>query len=222
MKFDPAKADFPFSAEDLSGKRACKAALQQELGLPVRDDRPLAVLISRLTDQKGLDLLAGCLGSLLYNGVQVAILGTGDPHYEGILSGMAYSNEDMAIRLAFDEPLSQRMYAGADMLLMPSLFEPCGLNQMIAMAYGTLPVVRETGGLVDSVIPYNQYTGEGTGFSFHNPTAWELENCVLTAARVFWDNKEHWERLQKQAMAQDFSWKNSAKAYRAIYRHILG
>ena len=220
-KFDPQKAAFPFSAADMSGKRECKAALQQELGLPVRDDAPLAVLISRLTDQKGLDLLAGCLGSLLYNNVQIAILGTGDPHYEGMLCNAANANENMAIRLAFDEPLSQRMYAGADMLLMPSLFEPCGLNQMIAMAYGTLPVVRETGGLQDSVIPYNQFTGEGTGFSFRGTSAWELENCVLTAARVFWDNREHWEGLQKQAMAQDFSWKNSAKAYRAIYRKIL-
>ena len=220
-QYDPAKAAFPFSAEDFSGKKACKAALQEELGLPVREDAPLAVLISRLTDQKGLDLLAGCLGQLLDNDIQIAILGTGDPHYEGMLSSAASVSPNMTVRLAFDEPLSRRMYAGADLLLMPSLFEPCGLNQMIAMAYGTLPVVRETGGLRDSVVPYNQYTGEGNGFSFQNASAWELANCVLTAAWVYRERREDWERLQRAAMARDFSWKASAKAYRAIYRSLL-
>ena len=221
-KFDPGKALHPFSAEDLSGKAACKAALQQELGLPVRPETPLMVLISRLTDQKGLDLLAGCLGQVLQQDVQLAILGTGDEHYERLFASAASMAPDkMALRLTFDEPLSQRMYAGADMLLMPSLFEPCGLNQMIAMAYGTLPLVRETGGLKDSVIPYNKFTGQGTGFGFRNPSPWELEQCILTAAAVYRENKDAWASLQRQAMAQDFGWKASAKQYMAIYRKLL-
>ena len=114
------------------------------------------------------------------------------------------------------------MYAAGDMLLMPSLFEPCGLSQMIAMGYGTLPVVRETGGLKDSVIPYNQYTGEGTGFSFRNPSGEELKNCILSALEVYRTQPEVWQRLQMQAMAQDFSWKNSAKQYLNIDRKIMG
>ena len=220
-KFSPAKAVFPFSAEDMSGKAQCKAALQQELGLPVRSEVPLLVLISRLTDQKGLDLLSGCIGWVLQQDVQIAILGTGDPHYEWMLSCTANSVPDrMVVRLAFDEALSQRMYAGADLLLMPSLFEPCGLNQMIAMAYGTLPIVRETGGLKDSVIPYNKYTGEGNGFSFAGPSAQELGDTIITAARLFWDQPEAWDNLRKQAMAMDFGWKNSARAYRELYRAL--
>ena len=221
-KFDPMAAAFPFSAADMSGKAQCKAALQEELGLPVRDDAPLAVLISRLTDQKGMDLLAGCLNWVLEQNIQICILGTGDIKYEQMLTGMSWSHPDrMVLRLAFDEALSQRMYAGADLLLMPSLFEPCGLNQMIAMAYGTLPIVRETGGLKDSVQPYNKYTGEGTGFSFQHASAQELGDTIIRAARLFWDDHEAWNALRQHAMAQDFGWKNSAKAYLQIYRNLL-
>ncbi len=221
-KYTPATALRPFSAEDLSGKAICKAELQAELGLPVRADVPLIVLISRLTDQKGLDLLAGCLGRLLGQDIQLAILGTGDDHYAQLLQSAAHIAPDkMAVRLTFDEPLSQRMYAGADMLLMPSLFEPCGLNQMIAMAYGTLPVIRETGGLRDCVIPYNRYTGQGNGFGFRNANAQELEGCILTAVQLYREAPEEWDKLRRQAMAQDFGWKASAKKYMAIYKHLL-
>ena len=221
-KYSPAAATHPFSAEDLSGKAQCKADLQQELGLPVDPDVPLMVLISRLTDQKGLDLLAGCLGSVLQQNVQVAILGTGDEHYHHLLGSFASLCPDrMAAKFEFNEPLSMRMYAGADFLLMPSLFEPCGLNQMIASAYGTLPIVRETGGLRDSVTAYNKYTGEGTGFSFRNVSAQELESCIRYALKVYHNDKEALLRLQKQAMARDFGWKASAKQYMAIYRKIL-
>ncbi len=220
-KYDPKKALVPFSPEDMSGKARCKAQLQEELGLPVRADVPLVVLISRLTDQKGMDLLAGCLPELLRQDLQIAILGTGDATYERLLADAAAAAPDhLAVRLAFDEPLSLRMYAGADMLLMPSLFEPCGLNQMIAMAYGTLPVVRETGGLRDSVVPYNKFTGEGTGFGFRNPSAWELEQCLLTAAALYRQEKEAWASLQQQAMAQDFGWRASARQYMAVYQKI--
>lgn len=221
-KYDPKKTAFPFTAEDLSGKALCKAQLQAELGLPVRSEAPLMVLISRLTDQKGLDLLAGCLGSLLQQDVQVAILGTGDEHYHHLLSSYASLRPDrMAVRFEFNEPLSLRMYAGADLLLMPSLFEPCGLNQMIAMAYGTLPIVRETGGLRDSVTPYNKYTGEGTGFSFRNVSAQDLEDCINRAIRLFWDEPDTFDALRLSAMAKDFGWKASAKQYMTIYRKLL-
>jgi starch synthase len=220
-KYDPAQAKHPFSAEDFSGKAACKADLQQELDLPVKPDTPLLVLVSRLTDQKGLDLLSGCLGRLLSQDLQIAILGTGDEHYQRMLSAAAaMAPEKLAVRLTFDEPLSLRMYAAGDLLLMPSLFEPCGLNQMIAMAYGTLPVVRETGGLKDSVIPYNKYTGQGTGFGFRNPNSQELEQCVLTAVDLYHQDKAAWESIQRQAMAQDFGWKASAKQYMSIYRKL--
>ncbi len=221
-KYSPETAVYPFSAEDLSGKAACKAALQEELGLPVRPDVPLVILISRLTDQKGLDLLMGCMGQVLSSDIQMAILGTGDEHYEGVLRNAAtLAGGKLAVRLTFDEELSMRMYAGADLLLMPSLFEPCGLNQMIAMRYGTLPLVRETGGLRDSVVPYNKYTGQGTGFGFRNPNSQELEDCLLTACALYRENPEAWTELQHQAMAQDFSWKSSARQYTDIYKKLL-
>lgn len=221
-KFSPETAPVPFSAEDMTGKAACKAALQRELGLPENPDTPLMVLISRLTDQKGLDLLAGAMPELIHQDIQLAILGTGDAHYQDLFQGCAAALPNkVALRCTFDEPLSFRMYAGADLFLMPSLFEPCGLSQMISMAYGTLPLVRETGGLKDSVIPYNMFTGEGTGFSFCNASAEELKNCILTATALYRDNKPVWQQLQSQAMAQDFGWKASAKKYMAVYRQIL-
>jgi starch synthase len=221
-KFSPEKALFPFSQEDLSGKENCKAALQQELGLPQRADTPLLVLISRLTDQKGLDLLAGALGELAQQDLQLAVLGTGDEAYERLLGNYAAAfPEKISLQCAFDEPLSCRMYAGADMLLMPSLFEPCGLSQMIAMGYGTLPIVRETGGLRDSVIPYNQYTGEGTGFRFSQASAQDLKNCVLAVVELYRQEPDTWKQLQAQAMAQDFGWKASAKEYLSVYQQIL-
>lgn len=221
VKFSPASAPTAFSSEDMAGKAACKAALQEELGLPVKADTPLMVLISRLTDQKGLDLLAGAMNDLIKEDMQLAILGTGDEHYERLFQNFAAALPDkVAIRCAFDEPLSCRMYAGADLFLMPSLFEPCGLSQMISMAYGTLPLVRETGGLKDSVEPYNQYTGEGTGFSFRNPSAEDLKNCIFSALDVYRNAPQAWQQLQSQAMARDFGWKASAKAYMKVYRKI--
>ena len=222
-KFSPEKATHPFSAEHMAGKAECKAELQRELGLPERPDTPLLVLISRLTDQKGMDLLAWAMEGLVHQELQLAVLGTGEDRYQRLLGNYAAAfPEKVAFRCTFDEPLSCRMYAAGDLLLMPSLFEPCGLSQMIAMGYGTLPVVRETGGLKDSVIPYNQYTGAGTGFSFCNPSGEELKNCVLTALDVYHSHPDAWHQLQKQAMEQDFGWKASARQYMDIYRKILG
>lgn len=219
--FDPAtdkRIAANYTVEDRSGKTVCKAKLQEELGLEVRDDRPLMVMVTRLTRQKGLDLVMYALDRILAGGVQVAVLGTGDRDYE---DGLRYFQDKypgtMAARIEFDPALSQRMYAAADMFLMPSKFEPCGLSQIIAMRYGTLPIVRETGGLKDTVIPYNEFTGEGTGFSFSNFNGDEMGDAVFRAARLFWDNREAWNQLVTQAMSQDFSWTRSADKYLDLY-----
>lgn len=219
--FDPAtdkRIAANYTVEDRSGKAVCKAKLQEELGLEVRDDRPLMVMVTRLTRQKGMDLVMYALDRILAGGVQVAVLGTGDRDYE---DGLRYFQDkypgNMAARIEFDPALSQRMYAAADMFLMPSKFEPCGLSQIIAMRYGTLPIVRETGGLKDTVIPYNEFTGEGTGFSFSNFNGDEMGDAVFRAARLFWDNRDAWNQLVTQAMSQDFSWTRSADKYLDLY-----
>lgn len=219
--FDPAtdkRIAANYTIDDRSGKAVCKAKLQEELGLEVRDDRPLMVMVTRLTRQKGMDLVMYALDRILSGGVQVAVLGTGDRDYE---DGLRYFQDKypgtMAARIEFDPALSQRMYAAADMLLMPSKFEPCGLSQIIAMRYGTLPIVRETGGLKDTVIPYNEFTGEGTGFSFSNFNGDEMGDAVFRAARLFWDNRDAWNQLVTQAMSQDFSWTRSADKYLDLY-----
>lgn len=219
--FDPAtdkRIAANYTVEDRSGKAVCKAKLQEELGLEVRDDRPLMVMVTRLTRQKGMDLVMYALDRILAGGVQVAVLGNGDRDYE---DGLRYFQDKypgtMAARIEFDPALSQRMYAAADMFLMPSKFEPCGLSQIIAMRYGTLPIVRETGGLKDTVIPYNEFTGEGTGFSFSNFNGDEMGDAVFRAARLFWDNREAWDQLVTQAMSQDFSWTRSADKYLDLY-----
>lgn len=219
--FDPAtdkRIAANYTVEDRSGKAVCKSKLQEELGLEVRDDRPLMVMVTRLTRQKGMDLVMYALDRILAGGVQVAVLGTGDRDYE---DGLRYFQDKypgtMAARIEFDPALSQRMYAAADMFLMPSKFEPCGLSQIIAMRYGTLPIVRETGGLKDTVIPYNEFTGEGTGFSFSNFNGDEMGDAVFRAARLFWDNRDAWNQLVTQAMSQDFSWTRSADKYLDLY-----
>ena len=219
--FDPAtdkRIAANYTVDDRGGKAACKAKLQEELGLEVRDDRPLMVMVTRLTRQKGMDLVMYALDRILAGGVQVAVLGTGDRDYE---DGLRYFQDKypgtMAARIEFDPALSQRMYAAADMFLMPSKFEPCGLSQIIAMRYGTLPIVRETGGLKDTVLPYNEFTGEGTGFSFSNFNGDEMGDAVFRAARLFWDNRDAWNQLVTQAMSQDFSWTRSADKYLDLY-----
>jgi starch synthase len=207
----------------VEGKAACKAALQEELGLEVNPQRPLIAMVSRLTKQKGLDLVTYALEQLLSRNVQVAVLGTGDREYEDSFRYFDWKYQgSMSARIAFDLGLSKRMYAGADLFMMPSLFEPCGLSQMISMRYGTLPIVRETGGLRDSVIPYNQYTGEGTGFSFANFNGEELIDCTLAACEVFWTNPAAWQQLQQQAMATDVSWTKAAGSYCGLYHDVLG
>ena len=210
-----------YSDDDHAGKAACKAALQRELSLEEDPTRPLAVIVSRLTKQKGCDLLQYPLGRLLDRTVQVAVLGTGDHQYEDSLRYFDWKYKGhMCARIDFDSALAHRMYAGADLFLMPSQFEPCGLSQMIAMRYGTLPVVRETGGLKDSVTPYNKFTGEGTGFSFVNFNGDEFADTVLNSCELFWTDRGAWEGLMRNAMAADFGWRRAANQYLDAYHEL--
>jgi starch synthase len=224
-KYDPAsEADIyeAFDAESLGRKAQNKKCLQAELGLEETDRLPLAVIISRLTEQKGLDLVTAVLDELAGIPVQLAVLGVGDKKYEDAFTlGASKHHGRIAAHLVFDEHLSRKFYAGADLILIPSLFEPCGLTQMIAMRYGTLPVVRETGGLKDSVTPYNEFTGEGNGFGFMNFNAHELLDAVRRAATLYRDDKTAWEQLMQSAMSADFSWNASAEKYMALYRGLL-
>ena len=210
-----------YNIDDMSGKAVCKRALQEELGLDVDPDRPLVAMVGRLTKQKGLDLVQYCMETLMQRGIQVAILGTGDKEYEDSCKyfDWKYPNQMRAV-IDFDTKLAKRMYAGADIFLMPSQFEPCGLSQMIAMRYGTLPLVRETGGLNDTVQAYNKFTGEGTGFRFANYNGDEMCGILLEAAELFWTQPEVWEQLRVQAMDQDFTWRKSANDYIDLY-HLL-
>lgn len=205
-----------------AGKAANKAALQEELGLKVDPDVPLIVLISRLTEQKGLDLITFILEELLAEDVQIAILGVGDKDYEDAFKHFENLMPDkMRACIKFDLGLSARFYAGADMLLMPSRFEPCGLSQMIAMRYGTLPIVRQTGGLKDTVIDCRDGNPEGCGFAFPDFNAHELLFAIKDAAEIYRNDKKRWDALVKYAMKKDFSWKNSAKSYIELYEELI-
>ncbi len=205
------------------GKAACKESLQKQLGLEVNPGAPLCAMISRLVDQKGLDLLLYVLDEMLYDGMQIVILGTGDNYYERALVDTANRNPGkMCACIDFDSGLAHTIYAGADIFLMPSLFEPCGLSQLVSMAYGTVPVVRETGGLKDTVTPYNEFTGEGNGFSFANINAHEFLFVTKYACDLYRNHKDVWDKLVKAGMSGDYSWKKSAKEYAGLYSLITG
>lgn len=203
------------------GKMACRAALQEELAFSCPREWPLIGMITRVVDQKGLDLLLRILDELLDNNCSMVVLGTGDPFYENALKDVAVRRGDrFRACITFDNALAHRIYAGSDLFMMPSIFEPCGLSQMIAMRYGTVPIVRETGGLRDTVFPYNQYTGEGNGFSFSNINAHE---CLFTskyACHVFNNSREAWDGLVRTGMEGDYSWKRSADAYLDVYARV--
>ena len=224
-KYDPMTdkaVDFPFDADSLDVKRRNKEKLQAELGLAVNADIPMFTVVSRLTEQKGFDLITYNLPEIMRRDMQLVVLGVGVPRYEEAFRWYAAANpERMAACIVFDDFFSRRLYACGDVLLMPSRFEPCGLAQMMAMRYGSLPLVRETGGLRDSVRPYNQYTGEGTGFRFANYNAHELMATIDSALAVWKTPPDDWRTMQKSAMAEDFSWRASAKKYRALYRDLL-
>ncbi len=211
-----------FSLTDLKGKVTNKMALQKELGLPVDDKVAMIGVVSRLTDQKGFQLLAEIGEELLQAQIQLVILGTGEPQYEQAFSTFEsrYPEKCRAI-IAFDEGLAQRIYASSDLFLMPSAFEPCGLSQMMAMHYGSLPVVHETGGLRDTVIPYNQFTESGTGFSFQTFDSYWLLAMIYNALELYYDHPKIWRKLVKEAMSKDFSWNGPAKDYLALYTSLI-
>ena len=200
-----------------------KRALQAELGL-VQDDRKMMIgLISRLTDQKGLDLIAYVMDELCRDDIQFVVLGTGEERYENMFRHFDWKYKDkVSANIYYSEALSHKIYASCDAFLMPSLFEPCGLSQLMSLRYGTLPIVRETGGLKDTVQPYNQYEGTGTGFSFRNYNAHEMLNTVRYAEHIYYDKKREWNKMIDRAMAVDFSWNVSAKKYQEMYDWLIG
>jgi len=207
-----------YQATNLSGKEVCKAALLRTYGLPEDLTVPLLGMVSRLVDQKGVDLVLSAMERLLAMNVRLVILGSGEPRYEEQLTAFAQRYpERFGVRLAFDEPLSHQIQAGCDCFLMPSRYEPCGLTQLYSLRYGTIPIVRATGGLRDTVQPFNSATGAGTGFVFTEPSADALIEAVRAAAAAFGE-KQEWRQLQRNAMAQDFSWEHSANRYVELYR----
>ncbi len=196
-----------------------KTALQKELGLPVDKNQFVIGIISRLTDQKGLDLVDAVMNEICQDGVQFIVLGTGDPKYEEMFR--YYQNfhpAKVSANIYFSDALSHKMYGACDAILVPSRFEPCGLTQLMALRYGSLPIVRETGGLKDTVIPYNEYEQTGTGFSFANYDAQELLHTINYAKEVYYNQKKSWEDMMVRAMNQNYSWVNSAKQYEELYR----
>ena len=213
----------PFTAGDLTGKAACKQALQQAVGLREDPEVPIIACVSRLVKHKGFELVAQSIHDIMGMSVQMVVLGTGEWQFEeAFRQAQNQYPGRFAAHIMYSPNLSTAIYGGADIFLMPSIAEPCGLSQMIAMRYGTIPVVRETGGLRDSVVPYNKFTGEGTGFSFANINAHEMTGVLAEAVSLYHDDKKAWKGLQKNAMTTDFSWDKSAGEYCQIYSWVTG
>lgn len=207
----------------LEKKKQNKIRLQQDLGLPVDENRMLIGIVSRLTDQKGFDLVAYAIEQLCAGGAQIVVLGTGDEKYENLFRHYAWKYPDrMSAQIYFSNEMSHKVYAASDLFLMPSRFEPCGLSQLISLRYGTLPLVRETGGLKDTVWPYNEFTGEGNGFSFAHYNADEMMKIVYYAMDIYYNNREAWNKIVQNAMEADFSWNVSADKYIHMYQDLTG
>jgi len=210
-----------YSENDLSGKRICKDKLQGSLGLPVKSAMPVFGIISRLTSQKGFDLVQKIFDQMMERELQLVLLGSGEPRYENFFADAAARfPEKFAVRTGFDEVLAHQIEAGADIFLMPSLYEPCGLNQMFSLKYGTIPIVRKVGGLKDTVIDYSAEGGVGTGFVFDTYDPQALWDSIERALRLFAD-KRSWTELMHRAMRMDFSWDRSAQAYNNLYEEFL-
>jgi starch synthase len=210
-----------YSSKDLTGKEACRRDLQEVMGLPVREDVPLLGTISRLTSQKGIDLITEIADDLLNLDLQMVVLGTGEVEMERTFQSLQHKYPDkLAARIGFDVALSHKIEAGADILLMPSRYEPCGLNQMYSLAYGTIPVVRATGGLDDTITPFNPFVGIGNGFKFQEINSVELLRTIRRAI-AFFRQREVWNRLVQNAMAANFSWERPAREYERIYWKAL-
>ena len=210
-----------FNTDSIGNKVENKLALQKELGLPQKKDTPMIGLISRLTHQKGCDLIVNIIDRLLQRDIQIVILGTGDYWYEETFKNLQYRYPDkVSANIKFDNTLAHKIYAATDMFLMPSLFEPCGLGQLIALRYGSIPIVRETGGLKDTISPYNKYNGIGNGFGFKNFNSNELMQ-IMEYALTIYNDKEAWNNIIRQAMNSDNSWEKSAMEYKALYEGVV-
>ena len=225
QEYDPAADPLipaPYSAQDLSGRAQCKAALQQSLGLTVDPSVPIIGMVGRLSSQKGLDLVDHVIGQIMEENVQLVVLGMGESRYVNLFSWAEQQYPDrVAARFQMDHQLAHRIYAGADMFLMPSQFEPCGLSQMIALRYGCVPIVRETGGLRDTVLSYNHYNNAGNGFTFFNYNAHDMLFTIRRALRYYHEHPDVWRELQSRGMNGDYSWNASAETYLSLYMSIL-
>ena len=223
--YDPSKDPMIYANYDpyhLGGKEYCKQELQKELGLNVDPDVPVVGIISRLSNQKGLDLIECVIRELMDTGIQLVVLGMGEAKYTNLFSWAESEYPGrLAARFAMNHQLAHRIYAGSDMFLMPSQFEPCGLSQMIALRYGTVPIVRETGGLRDTVLSYNKFTDEGNGFSFFNYNAHDMLHTVRRAVHYYKNNREVWYKLIVRGMEGDYSWGNSAGKYLDMYNRLV-
>lgn len=208
-----------FRKEKIKNKRA----LQAELGLDQDDRKFMIGIVSRLTDQKGFDLIDRMMDELCQDNVQIVVLGTGEERYENMFRHFDWKyNDRVSANIYYSEALSHKIYAASDAFLMPSLFEPCGLSQLMSLRYGTVPIVRETGGLKDTVQPYNEYESTGTGFSFGNYNAHEMLATIRYAERIYYDRKREWNKIVDRAMAADFSWNVSAAKYQEMYDWLIG
>lgn len=208
-----------FRKEKIKNKRA----LQAELGLDQDDRKFMIGIVSRLTDQKGFDLIDRMMDELCQDNVQIVVLGTGEERYENMFRHFDWKyNDRVSANIYYSEALSHKIYAASDAFLMPSLFEPCGLSQLMSLRYGTVPIVRETGGLKDTVQPYNEYESTGTGFSFGNYNAHEMLATIRYAERIYYDRKREWNKIVDRAMAADFSWSVSAAKYQEMYDWLIG
>ncbi len=225
--YDPSKdkcIEFPYTPQNFRKEKVKnKRALQKELGLEENDKIMMIGIVSRLTDQKGFDLIAYMMDELCQDAVQIVVLGTGDEQYENMFRHFDWKyNNKVSANIYYSEALSHKIYAASDAFLMPSLFEPCGLSQLMALRYGTIPIVRETGGLKDTVEPYNEYESTGTGFSFVNYNAHEMLASIRYAEKIYYDRKREWNKMIDRAMAVDFSWSVSAKKYQEMYDWLIG
>ena len=212
-----------YTSEEMGGKALNKRALQEELGLDIDPDVPIIGMVGRLSNQKGLDLVDYIIADLMAENVQLVVLGMGESRYVNLFSWAEGEYRGrVAARFTMDSGLAHRIYAGCDLFLMPSQFEPCGLSQMIAMRYGTVPIVRETGGLRDTVLSYNEFTGEGNGFTFFNYNAHDMLHVIQRAMKYYLKDPEVWRLLQKRGMSGDYTWDRSAAKYVELYRGMLG
>jgi starch synthase len=212
---------YPFGPNDFTGKLLNKQEIQRQFNFPIKSETPLLAMITRLTAQKGLDLVKCVLDEILQEDIQVVVLGTGDWDFEQYFLSMSGKNPDkLKVHIGFNEELAHQLYAGADMFLMPSMFEPCGLGQLIAMKYGAIPIVRETGGLNDTVQAYNEHSGEGNGFTFHDFNAHDMLYTIRRAI-YFYHQKSEWANIVHSAMSEDYSWAQSAFKYNQLYAELI-